>query len=299
MNAVHVPVLLHEVIAGLSLSSGMVVVDATVGSGGYAEPICEAVGAEGMLIGFDRDAEAVLRTRETLTNGVCRAHLLECDFRYLDGGLAQTGVREVDGIVFDLGVSSIQLEASGRGFSFRKDEPLLMTFKEHPDESDLTARHIVNDWSEGAIANVLYGYGEERYARRIARGIGEARAKKPIETTGELVKIIEDAVPIGYRRQKIHPATRTFQALRIAVNDEIGALEEAIVQGVTHLKAGGRIAVVSFHSIEDRTVKRLFLGWEKDGKGKRLTKKPITPGEKEVAHNPRSRSAKLRIFQKT
>jgi 16S rRNA (cytosine1402-N4)-methyltransferase len=298
MTAVHVPVLLHEVITGLSLSSGAVVVDATLGAGGYAKALCEVVGSEGVLVGFDRDAEAVLRAREVLKGSACTTHLLECDFRHLDAGLAQAGVNDVDAVIFDLGLSSLQLESSGRGFSFQKNEPLLMTFADRPGKDDITARHIVNDWSEEVIANVLYGYGEERFARRIARGIILARAKKPVETTHELTEIVATSVPESYRRQKIHPATRTFQALRIAVNDEIRALEETLPKTIAHLKSNGRVAVVSFHSIEDRIVKRFFIGWEREEMGKRVTKKPITPSEKETKENPRSRSAKLRIFEK-
>ncbi|MCI0619715.1 16S rRNA (cytosine(1402)-N(4))-methyltransferase RsmH [Candidatus Wolfebacteria bacterium] len=299
MTAAHVPVLLHEVIGGLSLVPGAVVVDATLGAGGYARAMCDVIGENGTLVGLDQDAGAVLRAKRELSGALCTTRLFESNFREIDTALMQLGVREADAIVFDLGLSSIQIVESGRGFSFQQDEPLLMTFKEHPGESDITARQIVNDWSEEAIANVLFGYGEERYARRIAKAITEAREKKTINMTGQLVEIIKASVPVGYKRQKINPATRAFQALRIAVNDEVSALEEGLTKAEQCLTKGGHIAVISFHSIEDRVVKRFFAEWEKKGMGRRVTKKPVTPSEKELAENPRSRSAKLRIFQKT
>ena len=293
----HTPVLLHEVLEGLAIQKGDAVVDGTLGGGGYAEAICTSLGKDGQLIGLDQDAEAIVRTRKRIPEGQCHIHLFESNFRSLDQVLERLGIQKVQGIVFDLGLSSDQLEASGRGFTFQhNDEPLLMTFKDHPTESDITARHIVNDWEEADIANVLYGYGEERLARRIARVIVEARQEKSIETVGDLVRIVEQEVP---KRGKINPATRVFQALRIAVNDEIGALEEGLRQGWKHLAPKGRMAVVSFHSIEDRIVKRFMRGKVDEDKGMLVTKKPTTPSEKELKENPRSRSAKLRIIEKS
>ena len=206
-------------------------------------------------------------------------------------------LREIDGIVMDLGMSSNQLERSGRGFSFKRDELLLMTFKHDPDETDLTAREIVNEWDEESLADIIFGYGEEQFSRRIAHAIVVAREEKLIATTKDLVSIVEGVVPKWYRFRRIHPATKTFQALRIAVNDEIESLREGLAKGVRHLRSGGQIAVISFHSIEDRVVKVFFAESAREGLGSVVTKKPITPTREETAVNPRARSAKLRIFK--
>ena len=207
-------------------------------------------------------------------------------------------MKTVDAIIFDLGLSSDQLEISGRGFSFTKDEPLLMTMKESPNDEDLTAKEIVNTWEERNLADIIYGYGEERFSRRIAKAIVEARKENEIKTTFELVKIIEGSVPGSYKRGKIHFATRTFQALRIAVNDELGALEEGLAGGLKILKNEGRMGVISFHSLEDRIVKRFFREMKDEGKIKIINKKPIIAGKEELILNKRSRSAKLRIIEK-
>jgi 16S rRNA (cytosine1402-N4)-methyltransferase len=195
-------------------------------------------------------------------------------------------------------LSSDQLENSGRGFSFLKDEMLLMTMKENPKEEDLTANDIVNTWSEKSLADIIYGYGEEKWSRRIAKAIVESREKAEIKTTFDLVKILESAVGKAYKRQKMHFATRTFQAIRIAVNDELGALRTGLDKGFSILKKGGRMSVISFHSLEDRIVKRFYQAKAKQGKAKLVNKKPITAGETEIKNNPRSRSAKLRILEK-
>jgi 16S rRNA (cytosine1402-N4)-methyltransferase len=200
--------------------------------------------------------------------------------------------------MLDLGVSSPHLDSSGRGFSFRKDEPLQMTMEKNVSEDKFTAYDLVNGWAEENIANVIYAYGEERYSRRIARAIIAAREIAPIKTTFELVAVIEGAVPGVYRKGKIHPATRSFQGIRIAVNDELGSLKKGLRDAIELLKPGGRIAVISFHSLEDRIAKFAMKEWEKDGKGKSLTKKPIVPTDDEMAKNPRSRSSKLRVFIK-
>lgn len=295
----HVPVLLQETIDNLNLHEGSVVVDATVGGGGYTKKLCEAVGNDGTVIGIDRDSSAIEEAREILGETTCRLHLEYADFRNLDVVLSRLEIDKVDAFVFDLGMSSIQLEQSGRGFSFQKDEPLIMTFEEKPHPSDITARRILNEWKEGDIANVIYGYGEERFARRIARRIVEERKDRPINTTLQLVEIIKRAVPIGFRRRKkTHFATKTFQALRIAVNDEVEALEEGLKKALRQLKSRGRIAVVSFHSIEDRVVKGLFRKAKERGLGLAITKKPISPSKEEIEKNPRSRSAKLRVLEK-
>ncbi|MEK7104808.1 MAG: 16S rRNA (cytosine(1402)-N(4))-methyltransferase RsmH, partial [Patescibacteria group bacterium] len=211
----------------------------------------------------------------------------------------------ISAIIFDLGLSSDQLENSGRGFSFMKDEPLLMTMKENPLPEDLTAIDIVNTWGEKSLADIIYGYGEEKFSRRIARGIVEARVKNKIETTWDLIKVIENNVPIAYRKghakgraRRLHCATKTFQALRIAVNDELGALQTGLEKGFKVLNRGGRMAVISFHSLEDRIVKRFYKEKQKKGEVILINKKPIIPKKEEIKNNPRSRSAKLRILEK-
>ena len=291
----HVPVLLQHVIEGLNLPKGATVVDATVGGAGYTKALCDAVGPRGVVIGLDQDEGALRAAKETLKDVICTLHLVHANFRDVDEALATLGIESVDGIAFDIGLSSTQLEESGRGFSFMRDEPLLMTFREKQDASHFTAKDIVNSWKEDEIANVLTGYAEERNAKKIAKAIVEARRKAPIETTTQLVEVITTA--LGYKGGPIHPATRTFQALRIAVNDELGALGEGLAKGYTVLKKGGRMAVVSFHSLEDRKVKEFFKEKEKEG-STRITKKPIPPDFDEVRRNPRSRSAKLRILEK-
>ncbi|MEI6057585.1 MAG: 16S rRNA (cytosine(1402)-N(4))-methyltransferase RsmH, partial [bacterium] len=225
--------------------------------------------------------------------------------KVLDG----LGIQHANRIMIDLGLSSDQFETSGRGFSFQKNEPLLMTFKsprveslatEKTNSGDyvLTARDIVNTWEEENIADIIFGYGDERYSRRIARVIVESRAERPIETTFDLVDIIKRATPTKYHHGKIHPATKTFQALRITVNDEIGALKDGLVKGFERLAVGGRMAIISFHSIEDRLVKNYYREQVAAGRGTILTKKPLTACAQEVSENPRSRSAKLRIIEK-
>lgn len=293
----HIPVLLQEVIDGLSVLSGDVVVDATVGGGGYTRALCERVGANGTVIGFDQDGDAIERAKKTLSDVTCTLHLVHANFRNADAELARLGIARIDGAAFDLGFSSLQLEESGRGFSFLRDEPLSMTLQTDPEHIAFTARDIINDWAEEDIANVIFGYGEERYARRIAKALVSARQAHPIETTGQLVEVIKSAVPGRYRTGAIHPATRTFQALRIAVNDELNALKEGLEKTFSLLSPGKRIAVVSFHSLEDRIVKEFSKQKEADG-AVRITKKPIVPQDEEIRNNPRSRSAKLRILQK-
>ena len=291
----HVPVLLHEVRTGLTIQKGDTVVDATLGGGGYARALCEAIGERGTLVGIDADGSAVARASALLEGAPCKKHLIVGNFRDLPSILAGAGVRSLSAAVFDLGMSSVQLAHSGRGFSFQKDEPLVMTFSEHPGEADLTAAQIVNGWREESLANVLFGYGGEGAARKLARAIVEARQAGRIETTGALAGIVESVLP---RRGKIHPATRTFQALRIAVNDELGALERGLSGAFSALAPGGRIAVVSFHSLEDRIVKRYFRALADERRGTVVTKRVVRPSSGEQRENPRSRSATLRIFEK-
>ncbi len=295
----HVPVLLNEVITGLDIKPDDVFFDGTVNGGGHSKAIYDRLGSKGLLIGTDLDETALAKAQEKLKGERARVVLKQSSFRNLDTILEETGISTVNKILFDLGLSSNQFEESGRGFSFQKDEPLLMTFKKNPEASDLTAGKIVNQWDEENISQIIESYGEERYAKKIAHAIVFWRNKGEIKTTQELVKIIEGAVPKTYLHKRIHPATKTFQALRITVNDEIESLKDGSRKGFEHLSSGGRMAVISFHSIEDRIVKNFFRQEAQDGRGRLVTKKPITPSPKELSENPRSRSAKLRIIEKT
>lgn len=291
----HVPVLLHDVITTLALTETDYVVDGTLGGGGYAKAILEHLGTKGRLLGIDADQSAFERVRVQIGKDP-RVKLVIGNFRNIDTFVTQFDFPRVDKIVLDLGLSSDQLEVrSGRGFSFMVEEPLKMTFTFAPEKGTLTAWHVVNEWSEESLADIIFGFGGEHKAKKIAAAICEAREEESIETSKELADIIEHVVP---RRSGVHPATKTFQAIRIAVNDELGALEELLEKSKTLLAAHGRITIVSFHSLEDRIVKRTFLEWEKEGLGKRITKHPIVPNRKECIDNRRSRSAKLRCFEK-
>lgn len=290
----HTPVLLQEVVAGLSARKDEVILDATVGGGGHSEALCKAIG-NGTFVCLDADEDAILRSKARLQGCGCDFLFYQTNYRHLDTAFSKLGISGVNRALFDLGLSSFQLEESGRGFSFMRDEPLEMTFQKSPKEGDLTAKTIVNEWSEDTIATLLESYGEEKQARRIARSIVEAREHSRISTSFQLASLVESVVK---RKGKIHPATKTFQALRIAVNDEFQGLRDGLSKVWEKLLPGGRIAVISFHSIEDRTVKDFFRELGKSEVGKVITKKPIVPGEAEVARNPRSRSAKLRIIEK-
>lgn len=294
MQSVHKSVLLKETIEGLSLGKGGTVLDGTLGGGGHSLGICERY-PEVKIIALDKDEEALSRAKDKFAETKCKISFTQENFRNLDKVL---NGEKVGGIVLDLGLSSDQFENSGRGFSFMRDEPLLMTMKANPSSEDITAHEVVNFWEEGNLADIIYGYGEEQFAKRIAKGIVEARKYGEIKTTFDLVKLIESSVPNFYKKGKIHPATKTFQAIRIAVNDELGALSEGLRKGFDALSPGGRFAVISFHSLEDRMVKNFFKMKAKDGEGILHTKKPITPILLEKKENPRSRSAKLRILEK-
>jgi len=293
----HIPVLLKEAVDGLSLHEGMIVLDATLGGGGHSKKICEIIGSKGTLIATDEDNAAINRTRE-LFKDKCNFQLFVANFKDLGDILDNANIPAIDAVIFDLGLSSFQLEDSGRGFSFQKNEPLLMTFSENPSSEKLTAGEIVNNWEENNLADIIFGYGGERYARRIARVIVETRETKPIKTTYDLVEAIEKAVPAPYKRKRIHFATKTFQALRITVNDEIGSLKKALNESWKKLKIGGMISVISFHEIEDRVVKNFLRDKKNNKEAEILTKKPMVPTEEEMLENPRSRSAKLRIGKK-
>lgn len=299
----HTPVLLKEVLEYLSPGLDNVIMDATLNGGGHAEEILKAIGGKGTLIGIEQDEEILKKLESKIKSCESRiwekAILINENFRNLDKILESLKIKRIDGAIFDLGMSSLQLENSGRGFSFQKNEPLIMTFKSKLGIGDLTARDIINQWREKNIADILYKYGEERYSRRIARNIAAARKNKKIETTLELVDIIRQSVPASYRNSRsLNCATKTFQALRIVVNDELNTLNEGIQKAWDVLKGGGRMVVISFHSLEDRIVKNFFKEKSALGQGAILTKKPITPDKAEKISNPRSRSAKLRAAEK-
>lgn len=297
METVHISVLLKESIEGLNLKDNSVVVDATFGGGGHTREILKNF-KNVKVIAFDSDGDALKRAEKNITGYKDRIIFKNLNFKDIKKGLLEENIEEVDGILFDLGISSDQLDQVERGFSFLRDEKLLMTMKENPNEEDLTAYEIVNTWEESSLADIIYGYGEEKYARRIARNIVEARKEKPIETTFDLVNIINSSVPIKYQKGKIHPATRTFQAIRIAVNDELRVLAEGLQNALEVIKKDGRISVITFHSLEDRIVKNFFRDNAKEGKLVLINKKPIVPSLEEIKNNKRSRSAKLRIIQK-
>ena len=307
-NARHIPVLFDEVLEGLRLSAGAMVIDATLGGGGHTAAILERIGPHGRLLGIDADPAAIRRVSERLADNIQNQQLTlhQDSFENLTEAATAHGFNQVDGILFDFGLSSFQLETAERGFSFRQSGPLDMRFDLG---QTLDAHEIVNSWPEDELADILYIYGEERRSRHIARVIVQNR---PISTTDELALIVEKA--IGFRgKSKIHPATRTFQALRIAVNHELAQIEAVLPQCIPLLKHGGRMAVISFHSLEDRIVKQwmrkesltyvqdpttILGGYERQAEIKLITRKPIMPSAIETERNPRSRSAKLRIAEK-
>ncbi len=289
MESVHKTVLLQETIDGLNLKPNAVVLDGTFGGGGHSLEMCRRYPGT-KIIAYDQDKSVFRKAEEKFD---------DCDITYVNANFRQIGnVNEIDGIIFDLGLSSDQLENSGRGFSFMKDEPLIMTMKENPSSEDITAHEVVNTWEEESLADIIYGYGEEKQARPIAKKIVEWRKRQEIKTTFDLVKIIEEAIPARFRKGKIHCATKTFQAIRIAVNDELGALAEGLEKGFQALKVGGRMSVISFHSLEDRVVKRFFKKLADEKKALLINKKPIIASKEEIKNNPRARSAKLRILEK-
>jgi 16S rRNA (cytosine1402-N4)-methyltransferase len=295
IKTVHVPVLLQEVIELLAIKPDDVVVDCTAGGGGYAEAILGLLGKDGKYVAIDADQDALMRVTARVHDDV-RLKCIQGNFRDLERLLAEHNVTHVTKIVADLGFSSDQLAVSGRGFSLDKDEPLLMTYVSEIGPEVLTAWHVVNEWSESSLADVIYGYGGETRARRIAAAIVTEREEKPITTARELAEVVKAVFP--KRHMRVHPATKTFQAIRIAVNDELGALDALLGQAIDRLMPKGRAAVVSFHSIEDRTVKHAFRNAVKAGYGILVTDKPLVPTQEEITSNKRARSAKLRVFEK-
>jgi 16S rRNA (cytosine1402-N4)-methyltransferase len=288
----HLSVLSKEIIENLDIKKGMTFLDATLGSGGHSQLVFEKAEGDINIIGLDQDPERIRFNNEKFGSKI---KIIEINFRNIDQALDEAGMEGVDRILYDLGLNSEQLENSGKGFSFRKNEPLLMNFGK---EYKFTAEEIVNDWEEENIVNILEAYGEEKFSKSIAKKIIERREKKKIATTKDLVEVISEAVPNWYKHQRTHFATKTFQALRITVNDELEALKESLEKGFERLNKEGRMAVISFHSLEDRIVKNFFKTLVKQGKAIFINKKAIKPQREEILENPRSRSAKLRIIQK-
>lgn len=308
----HRPVLLREAIGYLAIRPDGIYVDATVGGGGHALEVVRRL-KRGLLIALDLDPQALEIARVTLSDHLKLVRLVQANFRDLEQVLEDLDIRCVDGVLFDLGLSSFQLADRGRGFSFQVDGPLDMRFN---PQNTLTARRIINEYPQGELMRILRVYGEERWAARIASEIVRARKRTPIETTGQLVELIERAIPrpaqrFWHKGQSIHPATRTFQALRIAVNDELGSLKEGLEAAFRVLGSGGRLVAISFHSLEDRIVKRFMRDkargciCPKDLPVCRCGRTPeaeilgeITPSPEEVFKNPRARSARLRALRK-
>ena len=296
----HITVLQHEATQQLNLSKGSVVVDCTLGSGGHAEQILKIIGATGTYVGIDADKTAIEANAHLQSEYKATIHLVHSNFRDIKKTLTTLNIDSVDAVLADLGWRMEQFDGSSgekRGFSFQEDEPLHMTFGA-PTDYPFTAHDIINEWDEEDIANVIYAYGEEHFSRRIARKIVEVREEEEITSSLQLAEIVSQAVPGPYRRKRTHPATKTFQALRIAVNDEFDALKELLAAGIDILKPGGHMAIISFHSLEDRIVKHTFREYARDQKGLVLHKKPTSPSAEEQSDNPRARSAKLRTIQK-
>ncbi len=295
----HIPVLLKEVIEYLDLQDGDTVFDGTLGGGGHSIEICKKIGSSGTLIAIEQDEETLEKTRIKIQElGIKNISLVNENFRNLDQVLEDLKIKKVDAALFDLGMSSMQLDKYKRGFSFQKDEPLIMNFKLELSPDDLTARQILNTWSGQDIFEILKNYGEERFAKSISENIVKQRKIKSFETTFDLVEIIKESVSVGYTKKRLHFATKTFQALRIAVNDELNVLAETLNKVWDFLSDDGRLVVISFHSLEDRIVKNFFRDKKQAGEANVLTKKPITASEQELTENPRSRSAKLRAIVK-
>jgi 16S rRNA (cytosine1402-N4)-methyltransferase len=294
-ESIHTSVMLPEVLEYLNLSEGGCVVDFTLGIGGHALEMLKRIGAEGRLIGIDRDGESLELARQRLKDYQSQCTLFQSDYRNMDEVLSHAGVREVDAMLFDLGISSYQLNNAQRGFSLRLEGPLDMRMD---TRSYISAYDLINSLSEKELATILKNFGQERWHHRIAHYVVNRRGRAPIESTKDLRELVQKAVPNRYQREKIHPATRTFQAIRIAVNRELEALSVAMDKCLEYLKKGGRVCVISFHSLEDKIVKERFRALAKEGRVQLLTKKPLRPTPEEVHQNPRSRSARLRAAER-
>lgn len=306
----HITVLKEEAVEALAVRPDGVYVDCTLGGAGHSALIASRLGESGTLVAFDQDETALEHAREALAAYGDRVKLVRSNFRHVKEKLGELGFPQVDGILFDLGVSSPQLDEAERGFSYHQDAELDMRMDR---SGGLSAYDVVNEWPEEELARILFQYGEEKFARRIAREIVAARAVAPIRTTGELAELVKAGIPAAARRTGGHPAKRSFQAIRIAVNDELGAFEEALEQAIDCLKPGGRVAVITFHSLEDRLCKTTFssklgkcicppdfpvCGCGAKGTLRLVNRKPIEPSAAELEANPRARSAKLRAAEK-
>ena len=310
MEFKHEPVMLSQCIEGLNINPDGVYVDGTLGGGGHSSAICDMLSPAGTLIGTDADRDALEAAGQKLKDKKCRIHLVNSNYADIKDVLADLGIEKIDGALLDLGVSSFQLDNPQRGFSYMNDAPLDMRMDQ---DGGMTAKDVVNSYSQKELTSVISRYGEERWASRIAEFIVRSRKDKPIDSTGELVDIIKAAVPASARRTGPHPAKRTFQAIRIEVNDELGQLQRAVENFCDILSPGGRLCIITFHSLEDRIVKEIFSRRAnpctcpkefpvcvcgKKADIKKVTGKPIIPSEEEVNRNPRARSAKLRIAEK-
>ena len=312
MEFKHETVLLHETVDGLDIKPDGVYVDCTLGGAGHAQYLLDQLGPQGHLYAFDQDMTAINNAKLKLADYVEKGQVtfIHQNFRHLKQALEALGIDQVDGIYYDLGVSSPQLDVAERGFSYGQEARLDMRMNQ---EQALSAYEVVNDWPYEDLVHILYRYGEEKFAKRIARAIEERRAQRPIETTTELAEIVKTAIPAATRRTGGHPAKRSFQAIRIAVNDELGAVEDSLEQALALLKPEGRISVITFHSLEDRLVKQLFkevsqgpevprglpiLPGQMQAPFALVNRKPIVASPEELEANNRSRSAKLRILRK-
>lgn len=306
----HTTVLLHETVDGLNIRPDGTYVDCTLGGAGHSEYLVQQLNDQGRLICFDQDTIAIENAKIRLSDHLHKITFVHSNFRYIKEKLHELGIEKVDGILYDLGVSSPQLDTPERGFSYNHDAPLDMRMD---TSAPLSAYHVVNEWEFNDLVRIFYRYGEEKFSKQIARKIEEARNHAPIETTGQLVELIKDGIPAPARRKGGHPAKRVFQAIRIAVNDELGAAEQSLQDALELLALNGRISVITFHSLEDRITKTIFkeaasypdlppnLPVIPEGMEpmlKLVTRKPILPSEEELLHNNRSRSAKLRIAEK-
>ncbi len=306
----HTTVLLKETVDGLNINPDGIYVDCTLGGAGHSEYLVKQLSPKGRLICFDQDTVAIDNAKIRLADYLDRVTFVHSNFRYIKDELYALNIHEVDGILYDLGVSSPQLDTPERGFSYHHDAPLDMRMDQ---TADVTAYHVVNEWSYENLVRIFFRYGEEKFSKQVARKIEQAREKQPIETTGELVELIKEGIPAAARRTGGHPAKRIFQAIRIAVNDELGAAEDSLVDAIDLIKVGGRISVITFHSLEDRLCKTLFkeqsslpdlppglpiIPEHMKPTLKLVTRKPILPSEEELSQNNRSRSAKLRIAEK-
>lgn len=306
----HITVLLKETVDGLHIQPDGTYVDCTLGGGGHSSYLLSQLSENGRLIAFDQDETAIRNAQEKFASYGDRFIAVRSNFRYVKEVLADLGIEQVDGVLFDLGVSSPQLDTPERGFSYHHDAPLDMRMDQ---DAPLTAYEVVNEWPYEKLVKIFFQYGEEKFSKQIVRKIEAARAAKPIETTGELVELIKEGIPAPARRTGGHPAKRVFQAIRIAVNDELQAFEEAVEAAIEVTKPGGRISVITFHSLEDRICKTVFkthstlpqlppglpiIPDEYKPKLKLITRKPLLPTEDELEENNRARSAKLRIAEK-